>query len=543
MLIAFHQQPGRSEEALIRAFGGTVKHTFHLVPAIAATLPQAAIEALRQNPQVALIEPDLTVKALEDSYPWGITRIGADQVHAAGNNGSGIKVAIIDTGLDYNHPDLAGKYAGGHDFVNNDTNPMDDHGHGTHVAGTIAAVVNGSGLIGAAPGVSLYALKVLGADGSGSLSNIIAAVQWCVDHNIQITNNSYGILTDPGSTFKAAFDNAYAEGVLQIAAAGNDRSKWYTLFFTDIVSYPAWYSSVIAVAATDSNNKVASFSSFGPSVELSAPGVSIESTIPGGSYATWSGTSMATPHVVGAAALVMKSGDLNAVEVRNRLQVTADDLGPTGRDRDYGFGLVDADEAVISTPPANQPPSVEITLPMDGATFTAGQSITFTGSATDPEDGNLTGNLIWTSDLSGQIGAGGSFSLTTLGVGTHTITASVTDAAGQTGSDLISITVSEVQTQMIGVSSINYQTEIAKGGRTNLNITIQLDKTVINTSVSYMVTRDGKAVNTGTKITNNGVVTLTLSNIKSGTYYTKITNVTAPGYVWDGNTPYNGLTF
>lgn len=639
VLIAFHEQPGRSEEALIRALGGEVRHTYHLVPAMAATLPQAALDGLSHNPKVALIEPDLTVQALEDTYPWGITRIGADLVHQQGNTGSGIRVGIIDTGLDYNHPDLAGKYAGGYDFVNNDGDPMDDHGHGTHVAGTIAAVMNDSGLIGAAPGVSLYALKVLGADGSGALSGIIAAVEWCADHDIQITNNSYGILTDPGATFKAAFDAAYADGVLQIAAAGNDRSKWYTIFFSDIVSYPAWYASVVAVAATDINNKVASFSSFGPSVELSAPGVSIESTIPGGAYATWSGTSMATPHVVGAAALVMKSGVTSAAAVRERLQVTADDLGPVGRDRDYGFGLVDADEAVLGTAPVNLLPSVSITAPVDGAVYTVGDSITFTASASDPEDGPLTSEIAWSSSRDGALGTGGSLSLSTLSVGTHAITASVSDSGGLTGSDLVSITVEsstavntppevtiispddgdifntsesiafsataldaedgdltdavswsiwdgselnihegpdwdlslpagsytaiatvtdndgepgdsfiqftvvETPAERIGVSSITYQEVLGRANKTNLEITVQLDAVVPNTSVSCVVTRDGKTVLTATKQTSTGQAVFTLNNIKAGSYTTQITNVTAAGYEWDGITPVNGHTY
>lgn len=638
VLIAFHQQPGASEEALIRAHGGAVSHTYHLVPAMAATLPSAALEALRHNPKIALIEPDLTVQALEDTYPWGIMRIGADQVHQQSNTGAGIKVGIIDTGLDYTHPDLAGKYVTGYDFVNNDADPMDDHGHGTHVAGIIAAIDNDSGLIGAAPGVSLYALKVLDANGSGSLSNIMAAVEWCADNHIQITNNSYGIMTDPGSTFKAVFDAAYAEGVLQIAAAGNDRTKWYTIFFSDIVSYPAWYSSVVAVAATDSANKVASFSSFGPSVELSAPGVSIESTIPGG-YATWSGTSMATPHVVGAAALVVKSGITSASAVRSRLQVTADDLGVSGRDSDYGYGLVDADEAVLGTPPLNTPPAVTITSPMEGATFTIGQTITFTATATDPEDGNLTASIVWTSSLDGNIGSGGSFNLSTLTVGNHEILASVTDLNGQTGSDLVSITiesstaentlpvvtisapgdgdlfnttdtiafrataydaedgdltsrtswsisdgsiidiyegpswdlnlpagtytaiatvtdndgepgfnmvqftVENVQTERIGVSEITYEAVPARAGKYNLVLTVHLNRAVTDAAVTCSVTRDGKTVLAATKTTSNGLAIFTLNNIKAGTYQTKVTNVTAAGFEWDGLTPPNSFVF
>lgn len=442
VLITFLKPPGASEEALIRAFGGSVSATWRLVPGMAAELPLSAVEALRHNPHISVIEPDLQVHIVGDAVPWGISRIGADQVQSAGNTGAGIKVAIIDTGLDYGHPDLAGKYNGGYDFVNKDTNPMDDHGHGTHVAGTIAAVINNQGLVGAAPGVDLYALKVLDAKGSGSSSNIISAVQWCVDNQIQITNNSYGMLSNPGSLFKSAFDNAYNRGVLQIAAAGNDRSALYLRLYSDIVSYPARYDSVVAVAATDSANKVASFSSYGPAVELAAPGVAIESTVPGGGYATWNGTSMATPHVVGAAALVMGSGLSSASAVRTRLQETAFDLGAVGRDRDYGFGLVDAKLATgVVMPPVNTPPVVTITSPASGTTVDTQTPISFSGTATDKENGNLSSSLVWTSSLATEpIGTGAAFS-TVLNEGIHTITASVADNDGLTDTAAITVTV------------------------------------------------------------------------------------------------------
>ncbi|MFH1926558.1 MAG: S8 family serine peptidase [Chloroflexota bacterium] len=364
VLIGFTHQPGRAEQALVHRAGGTIKYTYHLVPAIAATLPEAAIPGLLANPNVTRIEPDSKVWAVDTELDntWGVKRIGAGTVHDGGNKGLGVKVAIIDSGIDYTHPDLDANYAGGWDFVNGDNDPddpthdgpMDDHGHGTHVAGSVAAEDNDVGVVGVAPEAHLYGLKVLGADGSGSYSDVIAALEWAVDNGIQVTNNSYGSSGDPGELVKAAFDNAYAAGVLNVCAAGNSGDPPGRL---DSVIYPARYESCIAVAATDQSDERPRWSSTGPDLELSAPGVDINSTLLGGGYGAKSGTSMASPHVAGTAALVIAGGitDDNSDgyvndEVRQRLIETADDLGDPERDTKYGYGLVDADEA--APPPA-----------------------------------------------------------------------------------------------------------------------------------------------------------------------------------------------
>ncbi|GAI64217.1 unnamed protein product, partial [marine sediment metagenome] len=203
---------------------------------------------------------------------------------------------------------------------------------------------NGEGVVGVAPEASLYALKVLGSDGSGSYSDVIAAIEWCVDNGIQITNNSYGISADPGTTVRNAFYNAYNKGIFHVAAAGNSGNPPGT---GDNVGYPAAYESVIAVAATDQNNERAQSSSTGPDLELSAPGVAIKSTLLGGGYGEKSGTSMASPHVAGTAALAWAvDPTYSNSAVRIQLQNTADDLGATMRDSEYGYGLVNAAKAV-----------------------------------------------------------------------------------------------------------------------------------------------------------------------------------------------------
>jgi len=344
VLVSFKHQPGAAEQALVRGVGGSIKYTYHLVPAIAATIPEAAISALRANPNVAGVDLDRQVSVLdrEDLASWGVGVINADIVQARGNSGAGVKLAIIDSGIDYTHPDLSANYRGGYDFVNNDSDPMDDLGHGTGVAGVVAAAANGAGIVGVAPEVSLYALKVLDSSGIGLYSNIIAALQWSVDNGIQVTNNSYGEAENPGAIAQAAFDNAASAGLVNVAAAGNSGSPTGA---GDNVFYPARYDSVIAVAATMPGNVRAFFSSTGPAVELAAPGFQVTTTLPGGGYGPQSGTSIASPYAAGAAALVISSG-LDGASVRQRLDSTAKDLGAPGRDPLYGFGLVNAAAAV-----------------------------------------------------------------------------------------------------------------------------------------------------------------------------------------------------
>jgi len=548
VLIGFTHQPGPAQEALVRGVGGTTKYTYHLVPAIAATVPEAAIAGLQANPNVTSVDLDGEVRAIDAELDnsWGVKRIGAGTVHDGENRGTGVKVAVIDSGIDYTHPDLDANYAGGYDFVNVDTDPMDDYGHGTHVAGTACAEDDDSGVVGVAPECALYALKVLDAGGYGYSSDIIAALQRAVDDGAQVANLSLGSSRDPGSTVQAAFDNAEAAGLLIVAAAGNSGNPAGR---GNNVEYPARYDSVIAVAATDSSDNRASFSSTGDQVELAAPGVNVNST-----WLTWledgyhvgNGTSMASPHVAGTAALVIASGVTSNVEVRQILQDTADDLGATGRDPQYGFGLVDAAEAVTPPGPPNDPPTVFITSPADGSTFDSGVTILFEGTASDTEDGDLTATLVWTSSMDGQIGTGGSFSAT-LSDATHTITASVTDSGGKIGSASVGITVGTPPSEptTVSVSSITYATEGGRYGDRHLLITValvdDLDNPVDGASVSVDVSLDDSPYGSRTGTTGaDGSVTFKEISAPSGCYTTIVTSVAAEGLEWDSVTPDNG---
>jgi subtilisin len=326
----------------VRGHGGEIKHSYHLVPAIAASLPEQAIEALAKNPNVTRIEPDGTVEAVdyELDSSWGVKRIGAGFVQEVGGTGAGVNVAVIDSGIDYHHEDLDGNYRGGYDCLANDDDPMDEYGHGTHVAGIIAAEDNGIGVVGVAPQANLYALRVLGPAGSGTWGSVIAALDWAVDHGMQVANLSLGDTQYPGQIVEDAFYAAAGAGVVVVAAAGNAGNRRGT---GDSIIYPARWDCCIAVGATDSADRRATFSSTGPALWISAPGVSVNSTLMGGGYGLKSGTSMASPHVAGVVALMIAKG---VGDVKNTLASTAMDLGDPAWDPLYGSGLVNAVAAV-----------------------------------------------------------------------------------------------------------------------------------------------------------------------------------------------------
>lgn len=366
VFVGFKKRPGKAEEALIKAHGGRVSFTYSIVDAIAARLPAAAIEALQHNPNVLYVEQDIDAHALDAELDnsWGVKHIGAGDVHVNLNQtGTGVKVAILDSGVRPTHQDLAANvvWPGGQDFVNGDSDPTDDNGHGTHVAGSLAAADNDLGVVGVAPSARLYALKVLGASGSGSFSGVVAALDWCVQNGIQVTNSSLGSSSDPGVTVQAAYDNAAAAGLIHVAAAGNNGKPKGT---GDTVNYPARYASVIAVGSVTSTNSRNTWSATGPDLELMAPGYSINSSSYTGdsAYEFKSGTSMAAPHVAGVAALMLGAG-WPASEVRARMQSTATDHGTTGFDYLYGYGIVNATAAVTGAPapPATPEPTAEPT--------------------------------------------------------------------------------------------------------------------------------------------------------------------------------------
>ena len=303
----------------------------HALRGFSALLQPQAIQGLSHNPNVVLIQPDSVAKATAQTVPTGIMRMGAYDPNLTGVN---VNVAVLDTGVDNSHPDL--NVVGGYNFSGGPSKKWTDrNGHGTHVAGTIGALNNGIGVVGVAPGARIWAVKVLGDSGSGYTSDIIAGIDWVTANaaTIKVANMSLsgpmsassgdcvsdgnGGLVDPGDAEHTAICNAVAAGITFVVAAGNDSMD-------ACLRSPAGYPEAITVSAladfdgqpggngsgsfafSDCTENVddsfACFSNYGVCVEIMAPGVGIYSTAPGGSYASKSGTSMAAPHVAGAAA-------------------------------------------------------------------------------------------------------------------------------------------------------------------------------------------------------------------------------------------------
>ncbi|MCK5320350.1 S8 family serine peptidase [Candidatus Parcubacteria bacterium] len=460
VIISFHEAPGQAEKNLIKNAGGNIKHSYKIIPAMAGSVPASALKGLNKNPKIKIIEMDAEIYALDAELDaaWGVKHIGAGIVHG-NNQGTGIKVAVLDTGIDYNHIEFKENYAGGRDFVNNDSDPMDDNGHGTHVAGTIAAENNDIGVVGVAPEAQIYAYKILNKRGRGDVSTVIAVLDQAIVDEIQVTNNSYGSSLYVEAV-KEAFDVAANDhGMIHIASAGNSGDD---LGIGDNVGYPARYESVIAVAATDSDDVRARFSSTGSAVEISAPGVGILSTYPGNRLATMSGTSMASPHVAGTVALMLKSG-VSSDDIRERLQNTADDLGDSNW---YGYGLVDADEAVLGGSTANNSPVAYydglVTTDEDTAvniTLTAndldGDLLTYS-IETSPSNGTLSGiapSVVYTPNENYN--------------GSDSFTFKANDRIVDSNVATVDITITPV-----GDAPISYDQSVATNKDTPINITL-----------------------------------------------------------------------
>jgi subtilisin family serine protease len=292
---------------------------------ISAAIPGVAAKALPENP--------LPVGVDAAEVPWGIRRVNAPNAWAK-TQGEGVRVAVIDTGIDGAHPDLAGQVAGGYNAIDKNASYFDDNSHGTHVSGTIAGKWDGKGVVGVAPKARLYAVKVLDKDGGGHLTAIIKGLVWCAQNNIQVANMSLG--APMGSVFmRLAVNYAASKGVTLVAAAGNSGGS---------VGYPGAYPAAIAISASDSQDHIAKFSSRGKEVAFIAPGVGVRSTVPNGGYDTYNGTSMATPHMTGLAALAVARGAHGPDAVRAALKRAASSIGLSKTEE--GYGLVDAAKLV-----------------------------------------------------------------------------------------------------------------------------------------------------------------------------------------------------
>jgi subtilisin family serine protease len=319
--------PGVSTSQVQAVTGGLANrpdHSYHTsFNGFAGPLTGAERSSLANDPRVAFVEPDIELTAFPkppwaggggggdstpppQETPWGVNRIDAA---LSNGTGAGVRVAVIDTGIDLTHPDLAGNVEDGFNALHPGDPAEDDNGHGTHVAGTIAAVDNAIGVVGVAPNATVVAVKVLDRRGRGWVSDIVNGIDWVTTQNtdgnanndIQVANMSLGG-RGTSSAMSIAISTATNSGCIFAVAAGNDSANAANYI-------PASYPFVICVSALDQNDNFAYFSNYGAVVDVIAPGVNIPSLYKKGGYKTLSGTSMASPHVAGSIALWLDDGD------------------------------------------------------------------------------------------------------------------------------------------------------------------------------------------------------------------------------------------
>jgi len=377
-IVVFTQGTQAAERERIAQSGGVIVRTLDLINAVVVETPagggdEKAFASLKANVKVVRVDEDPKIDWLKLVTPqrvidvrlpdvgrlprfhretpkadapapaptgpaalWWLTRLDVPAAWAV-TRGAGVKVCVIDTGIDRTHPDLKDRIAGGWNAITKGDDFTDDNGHGSHVTGTIVAKADdANGVAGVAPEASIYGVKVLDANGSGTFDDVIAGMQWAVQNHMQVASMSLGA-SQGNDSLKAAVDAMVKNGVALIAAAGNSGPG------EDTIGYPAGYPGAIAVAAIDKTDAIADFSSRGAQVAVAAPGVDIKSTYMNGGFETLSGTSMATPHVSGLAALAIAAKGLSGVDaVRAALVKAATPLANGAPATAQGAGVPDA---------------------------------------------------------------------------------------------------------------------------------------------------------------------------------------------------------
>lgn len=529
-IIAFDKGVSQSgKDAIIRSAGGvSEKHLEALDMTIVSLPSQAVAKGLEKAKGVLFVEEDSYQYYHDQPLPWGINRIDAKLVWDSDITGDGVNVAVLDTGIDTDHPDLALNLEGGYSCVNRDTSNIEDlNGHGTHTSGTIAALNNDFGVVGVGPDIDLYMVQ-LSKTGSIKITDIVEGINWCIathsdgnfDNDIQVMSMSFG----GGYSYSEdiALQNAYNHGIVLVASAGNSSGG--------AVGFPAALGCVIAVSAVDINDHIASFSSIGPQVELAAPGVSINSTYLGATYAPMSGTSMACPHVAGVAALVIAANpELSTPQVREILQITAEDIGLN--DYQQGYGLVDAEKAVIEATNGMETGAIIGTVTDDTDT-----PITIAGATVTVEGINFSA----TTDGSGQ------YQINSIPVGTYIVTASAEGyqslSSSATVNKDITTTVNFTLTENVTptgdmTASISFSGKKA-GKNLFLNTTVDVElkdgSPVSGAAVEMTLESNGSFWYFDGTTGSDGTVVFTIKTT-AGSYTAKVTLVSCPGYDWDGD--------
>jgi subtilisin family serine protease len=536
----------------VAELGGTNTVRLPIIQGVATTIRNKSFNRISKKleAQGYIIEPDYPVKIFATpndnfytSFQQGMTSIKAPEAWNVSTGSNNIIVGVIDTGIDYNHPDLIGNMwqdpsngSYGYNFVTNNANPMDDHSHGTHVAGIIGATGNNSiGIAGVNWAVKLMAIKVMDANGSGNTSGIIQGVQYAVNKklegaNIKVLNASVGGQGYSGA-FQQAINNATNLGILFVAAAGNSAKNNDT-----VLTYPANYDNVLSVAAADNSGKLAGFSNFGKNkVHLAAPGVNVFSTIPlskasdsSQAYKAMSGTSMAAPYVAGSAALVLTAfPDLTPKQLISRIFNTTTKLS-TLNGRVRSGGLLNLDSAITTvgnkitgTVTANGQPVAGVVI-----------SDSKLGSQTTDNQGQF---------IFGDIQTGTSYTLRASKIGyvfpvsTYSGTVNADTTVNFTGNETFVTISGVVRVGRVGLAEVTLTDTVLGSTTTNSSGIFTFTNVPINYSYNIIPSRTGYSFSPSVaKGTANKNVSLTIN--------ASIRRATLTGTLLLNNAPFSGVT-
>ncbi|OGY87658.1 MAG: hypothetical protein A2319_04380 [Candidatus Kerfeldbacteria bacterium RIFOXYB2_FULL_38_14] len=467
------KEAGNLQTAHLRLKKNNQKRNFSVISS--PVLSTSELIALFQKlPTVKYAHENYIFKLQTQSVAWGVNNTNGVKARAvqtgSGLTGAGVVVAVIDSGVDENHEDLSnniwsapdnrcnvsGAFVdcpfGGYDFVNNDNNPADDNGHGTHVAGIIAAEDNDVGVIGTAPNSKIMNIKIFDEHGSGDYDDLVAGIDFAINNGAHVINLSLSAFAGGGVfvDLQDALDEAETSGITVISASGN--------FSTNAPTIPAVFDKVLAVGAVQENTtqdnpdanyntRLAYFSNFGKN-DLVAPGARIMSTWPNNNYTENNGTSMAAPHVAGVVALLKeKNPNLTPAQIRYILTTTATDLGEVGRDEKFGAGLVNAETAITKTEDGDTKTvllSANWSKNSDLTTVAAGDYVTPTVySAVIPATGTSQATLLVQAKTANGLPLSGATVNLTTTAGTLSANTVTTDNNGLTEVQLTSTTTAQ----------------------------------------------------------------------------------------------------